>query len=348
MINAVLLVVMVALTLWFLLKDQDLPLIVKELMEVPPVYLMIGSAMVLLFVCSESAIIRILLNAANIKAPFRHCVQYSFIGFFYSMVTPSATGGQPMQVYYMRRHGIRVGTASVVLMIVTIEYKSVLIASGLFLAVFCRSFMQSLDSAVRVFFTLGLILNIVFVAALAVLVFMPQFAHRLVKWLFGKLSKIRFLHLTEERLLRVEEAMDVYQEASGLIRGHIKTILFTQLLTFVQRYILFALTYLVYISLDLHGAHLLPTIGRQSIVAIASDMLPTPGGLGFNEFVYMRIFTPVFGSELMTTVSLTLSRGFSYYFLVIVSGVVTFCAHLVLTVRAHKRSRKEASKERTD
>jgi len=253
-LNAVLLIAMIALTLWVLLKDQDLPRILRELSEVRPVYLVIGAVMVILFVCSESVIVKILLNAANVKAPLRHCIQYSFVGFFYSMITPSATGGQPMQVYYMRRHGIRIGTASVVLMLVTIEYKSVLILTGLFLALFCRNLMGSLDAAVRTLFWFGMFLNMIFVAALGVLAFMPRFAHKLVKWLFSKLSRIRFLHLTEARLQRVENSMDVYQEASGLIRGHVKTIMFTQLLTFVQRFILFGLTYLVYVSLELRGA----------------------------------------------------------------------------------------------
>ncbi len=340
-INAIVLIVTIGLTSWVLLKDQDLPAIFRELLEVRPIYLVGGAALVILFVCGESVIIKILFNAANVKVPLRHCIQFSFIGFFYSMITPSATGGQPMQIYYMRRRGIRIGTASVVLMLVTIQYKSVLIVSGLVLAILCRSFMESLDPAVRVFFTLGMLLNVVFVCGLAVLAFMPKFAHRLVKWLFSKLSKIRFLRLTEERLQRVENSMDVYQEASGLIRGHRKTIAFTQILTFVQRYCLFALTWLVYLSLDLRGAHFVPTIGRQAIVSIASDMLPTPGGLGFNEFVYMRIFTPVFGSELMTTVSLTMSRGFSYYFLVILSGIVTLGVHIYMTVRSHRRKAAE-------
>ena len=33
------------------------------------------------------------------------CIQYSFIGFFYSGITPSATGGQPVQLYYMNKDG---------------------------------------------------------------------------------------------------------------------------------------------------------------------------------------------------------------------------------------------------
>lgn len=36
---------------------------------------------------------------------FDSLYQYSFIGFFYSGITPSATGGQPVQLYYMSKDG---------------------------------------------------------------------------------------------------------------------------------------------------------------------------------------------------------------------------------------------------
>ena len=334
--NIVLLVTLIGLTSWVLLRDHDMPTILHELGQVRPCYLFAGMAMVLVYVCSESVIIKILLKCAQVNAPLHRCIMYSFIGFFYSMVTPSATGGQPMQVYYMRRDGIRVGTASVVLMLVTIEFKSVLIIMGLALAIFFRPFIIALDPVVRVFFWLGLALNVIFVTALEVLVFCPRFAHKLVRGVFRVFSHIRFLHLTPSRLARVEETMDVYREASSMILGNGKTIVLTQLITFFQRFVLFALTYLAYVSLGLSGAHLLPVIGRQAVVSISSDMLPTPGGLGFYEFVYMRIFLPVFGSDLMTTLSLTISRGFSYYFLLLVSGIVTFVSHILMTVRSYR------------
>ena len=54
------------------------------------------------------------------------CIKYSFVGFFYSGITPSATGGQPMQLYYMQKEGHKVSDSSVVLMTVAVVYKLVL------------------------------------------------------------------------------------------------------------------------------------------------------------------------------------------------------------------------------
>lgn len=55
------------------------------------------------------------------------CIQYSFIGFFYSGITPSATGGQPVQLYYMSKDGNRGSDSTVVLMTVAVVYKFVLV-----------------------------------------------------------------------------------------------------------------------------------------------------------------------------------------------------------------------------
>lgn len=50
------------------------------------------------------------------------CISYSFIGFFFSGINPSATGGQPMQLYYMKKDGNKISSASVVLMTVAVIY----------------------------------------------------------------------------------------------------------------------------------------------------------------------------------------------------------------------------------
>ena len=64
------------------------------------------------------------------------CIQYSFIGFFYSGITPSATGGQPVQLYYMNKDGNRISDSTVVLMTVAVVYKFVLVVMGTGILIF--------------------------------------------------------------------------------------------------------------------------------------------------------------------------------------------------------------------
>ena len=81
-------------------------------------------ALGLFFVCMEGTIIRILLGAAGGKSGLLTCISYSFLGFFYSGITPSATGGQPMQLYEMKKDGNSVSSSTVVLIAQLVEHRS--------------------------------------------------------------------------------------------------------------------------------------------------------------------------------------------------------------------------------
>lgn len=92
------------------------------------------------------------------------CIQYSFLGFFYSGITPSATGGQPVQLYYMNKDGNKGADSTVVLMTVAVLYKLVLVWIGCGLLIFCG---RPLHLALENYFPLylvGLLLNIVVIA----------------------------------------------------------------------------------------------------------------------------------------------------------------------------------------
>ena len=130
LLNALFLLSVFALTIWAVFRDQDLGQIAECLAMADWRFLPPAIACVVLFIIGESAIILYLLRTLGTKARFGHCCLYSFIGFFYSCITPSASGGQPMQVIAMRKDDVPVAVSTVVLAIVTITYKLVLVVIG--------------------------------------------------------------------------------------------------------------------------------------------------------------------------------------------------------------------------
>ncbi len=81
-------------------------------------------------------IIHYMMTSLGKKTKLHQCIRYSFIGFFYSCITPSASGGQPAQIYYMSKDGLDVSVSTLVLMIVTITYKAVLVLVGFVVLLF--------------------------------------------------------------------------------------------------------------------------------------------------------------------------------------------------------------------
>lgn len=101
-------------------------------------YWLLAVVCVVLFIGSESVIIYYMMHTIKQKVRLLHCFLYSFVGFFFSCITPSATGGQPAQIHYMRKTRYRFRISTLVLMIVTITYKLVLVVCGIAVFVFVR------------------------------------------------------------------------------------------------------------------------------------------------------------------------------------------------------------------
>lgn len=331
LLNALFLFALLGITVWAVFKDQDLGHIIDTLAGVAPIYLVIGFVLVILYVCSESVIIKYLLAIVQIRVPLINCIRYSFVGFFYSCITPSATGGQPMQIFYMKRQNIDIPTASIILMLVTVEYKFVLVFIGFAISIFGQGFIhQYMGTEVRFFLYLGIALNVFCVSFMSFLIFLPETAKFLILKGFALLKKLHIMKEKNNRTERLNKSMELYKNASVFLRSNRLAILNTTIISFAQRFFLFFITYITYRSFGLHTENAITITLLQSVISISVDMLPLPGGMGISERLYLLIFIPVFGSAAAATASLLMSRGFSYYILILVSGIISLITHLTV------------------
>ena len=127
LLNGLFLLALIGGTFYFILKDQEFDQLLNYILEANPVWLLVGLFLMFIFVSFESVVIHYLSKTLSCAVSFLNCIKYSFVGFFISAITPSATGGQPVQMYYMKSDGIPLTISSLVLMIVTIAYKAVLL-----------------------------------------------------------------------------------------------------------------------------------------------------------------------------------------------------------------------------
>ncbi len=327
-LNILFLLALIAATAYFLLKDQELSGIFSAMEKAKPVWLLLAVALVFVFVCSESVIINYMMKPLKEKTRLRTCIKYSFVGFFYSCITPSASGGQPMQLYYMVKDGLSASVSTLVLMVVTIAYKLVLVLTSLIAFIFCGALIT--DSLGNVVYILiyGIAANILFISAFVILILKPNLAEWLaVKWT----SFLAFLHIVKDKEARIERtknSMSSYREGAQYLLKRPMMFVKIYLITFIQRMALFAVTWCVYRSFGLTGTHLYEILILQTIISLSVDMLPLPGGVGASEASFVVMFKKIFGESLLYP-GMLLSRGISYYFLVAVSGVVSIAAHII-------------------
>lgn len=335
--NVLFIILIAFLTLHLLLKNAELKTIISDLERADKRWLAVGALFVFCFVAGESVIIKYMLHMFGDRTPFIRCLKYSFIGFFYSYITPSASGGQPAQMYYMKKDGIKLGYSTLIMLVIAIAYKAVLVVLGVFFYLFEHDFVMDSVGDYHWLLIVGFLLNIAYITGLVLLFFKPRWARRQAIRIVFLLVK---LHILRRRKLdayikRINRICDTYIEGSQYIKKHLRSVFNIFVMTTVQRLFLFAVSWTVYRSYGLSGTSLLAIITLQTMIAITVEMLPLPGAAGITEACFMVMFSGVFGEELVTS-GMLLSRGLTFYLLLIVGAVITFIAHFI----AMRRSRK--------
>ena len=326
--NGVFLAVVFALTIYGVFHGEDLSSMMDAIHRADKRWLIPGIALVAFFIWGESIIIWYVMRSSGIQLKKRTCFLFSSVGFFFSCITPSASGGQPMQIYYMKKEKISIPVSTVILMIVTITYKLVLVVIGIGIAIFGRGFLHKYLEGILPVFYLGLALNIFCVTFMTILVFHPLLAKAIMVKGMKLLERLHLVKKKDGRLKKLEDSMDTYRNTAAYLKNNPFVIVKVIGITFIQRMALFAVTWFVYQAFGLHGTGFWEILFLQAVISVSVDMLPLPGGMGISETLFLNIFSPVFGGLLLP--GMVLSRGLGYYGELLISAAFTVVAQLTI------------------
>ena len=187
-------------TVYMVFRGEDLKQTLAVIAQLRKLWLLPAVLCVIFFIWGESIIIYYMMGTLHVRLKKWTCFLFSSIGFFYSCITPSASGGQPAQIYYMRQKDIPVPVSTLVLMVVTITYKAVLVLMGLGLMAFGRGFLHTYLQEILPVFYLGIGLNVICVAALVVLVFHNSLAQSMMRGGLALLERLKMEGVQVERV----------------------------------------------------------------------------------------------------------------------------------------------------
>lgn len=336
-LNIALILIITFLTLHLIFKEQELPEIIRDLKSADKRWIAGGAAAAVAFVAGESVIIHYMLRVLEQKTNFFRCLKYSFIGFFFSYITPSSTGGQPMQMYHMKKDKIKIGYSTLIMLLITIAYKSVLILMALGFMMFNFGTVEQYAGDMKWLIVLGFVLNLSFIALLLLVFLKPIWARALGIKTVGLLSKLRVIKRKNkdkytEKVIRI---CDTYAMGTDYIKKNLAVVFKIFVLTALQRICLFSVTWIVYKAYGLSGTSFIDILTLQIIIAVAVEMLPLPGAAGISEGCFLLTFTEIFGEELVKP-ALLINRGITFYLILLIGAVVTLGAHII-NIKREKR-----------
>lgn len=326
-IGAAILVVLMAVTFWVLLRDMPLTRLASVLGQLKPGWIIGGLGLMLLMLCFEASCTRQILPCLGHKTSLLRCLSYSFAGFYFSAITPSATGGQPAQIYCMSRDGVSAAHGTLNMLLLAMCYQVTLLLFAAAAAVLYPWLLAEMGSGMLLLLIYGILINVALTAGMLCLMFLPNAARKICTGVLNLLVKIRLVRNRARAEEKLERQMEDYHSGAECLRRN-PTLPFRLLgCSILQLSALFSVPYMVYRAFGLSGYGVLELLGAQALLTLAVGSLPLPGAVGASEGGFLRGFTLFFGAELVTPAVLV-SRGISFYSFMVLSGVITLAVQL--------------------
>ena len=323
--NLIFFILLIFLTFWLIFKDQDMNELYRVVKSANILYILLGIIVMLMYYLMESYNIRSLLKSFDEKITIFSALKFTWIGFFFSAITPAASGGQPLEIYYMTKEKISGAKATMALLIQLCGFQISTISLGIICAIINPIILQS---GLIWLFLLGLTINGFALIIMLICVFSKRLTKKMVNIVI-KLLKIFKLKNVEERKIRIEKGVEKYNESSIYIKSNKKEFIKAILRVFIQICLYYSVPFCVYKAFGLNSYNFFQIFTMQAILYTTVSGLPLPGAIGISESVFLGIFETAFGSELLSGAML-LNRGITFYLYVIVSLVVVVINALIM------------------
>ncbi|MEG0918927.1 MAG: lysylphosphatidylglycerol synthase transmembrane domain-containing protein [Anaerovoracaceae bacterium] len=334
-LSGIFFVLIVGLTFRVLFSGDTFAKLMEIIPKVDKRFLFIGALSMSLFVICEGLNIRRLLKLLKCKCGFWKGIKYSSIGFFFSSITPSASGGQPMQLYFMSKDNVNVSVGTLALIVELASYQVVTLTMAIIGFIYQYKFIESISVNLKLLLGLGVFLNFMVFVAIMIAMFSKSFAGKAVDFILNLLGKfnIKKIHKWKES---AHEQIKMYHGGVTIIKNNPKTVIMTILTTLVGITGLHSVTYFVYRSFGLSQYGFFTVLALQAVLYIAVSAIPLPGAVGVSEGGFMMLFKTLFTTGIISSAVL-LSRGLSFYLYVIITGLFILIYQGIMKAKEGKK-----------
>ena len=342
--NSIFFIALISVTFFILFKDSSVSNILISLKSVNLFYIFIGIICMFIFIICEGINIRRMLKIFSYDISVFQGLKYSFVGFFFSSITPSASGGQPMQVYYMKRDNINISHSSLVLLMELASFQIVTVTIAVIGIIANLDFIMNLNYTMRILIFLGLLINLLIICFIILAIFSKKFTMKLAELFLRLISILKFIDVEKIRK-QVKEQISQYQQGAILIIENKYIFIKVLLITIIQIGAMYSITFFVYKAFGLDDFSFFTVFLIQAILFISVSAIPLPGAVGTSEGSFLTLFKTLFPSSSLSSAML-LSRGISFYLFVIISGIVVASIILLKSKSSIKCSKGSLTNEK--
>ena len=320
--HSFILLLVTLLVLYLVLKD-NFSKIMGLLLSMKLGYLLLAVIFIFLYWVFKSIVMYIVARHYSKSIKGFNIFKQIVITQFFNGITPFSTGGQPMQIYMLKKSNISLAKSTNIVMQDFMMYQVALVLYGIFAVVanYRFGFFESVPLLRRLVF-LGFLINTLVCLMVVILCFSKKTSKKIFDLCFKILSKIKFIKNPNEvrekwnnRLLEFQESADLFMRNKSLfLKGTILNILALTSYYIIPFFIILGMR-------DTTNMSVLNVIVSSAYTLVIGSFVPIPGGTGGIEYGFLKFFGNVNTGSTLSAM-LLMWRFITYYLGMIIGGVM--------------------------
>ncbi len=312
---------------------------IQEIKEILPrinlKWIGISFISVILFWLSDALLLGHITSYIFTKQKFNKSLKIGIMGLYYGALTPFASGGQPMQVVYMKHDGIPLGVSTAIITLKFIVYElslcflyivAMILKGSIFYTNYHHAFWLT---------TIGFLLNLIAVAFISMGMLNRKVTENIVHRFIHFLSKIKIIRKEEKRNAKIDKLIDDFNISSAYIKNNMLNFLISIFISIFNMAFLFAIPYFIYRAFGLNQEPFILIFTLQAFLFLAVSLVPLPGAAGASEGGFYLFFSSMFGS-IPVFMPMIIWRFFTYYLILLVGSFLVVLRELVHIHRSHQ------------
>lgn len=319
-INIIILVLVSFIVLFFSLKD-NFTSVVDYFININYFWILIACGFYVLNIFFQSMAQYRFLKEVKPDYKKSSCFRLMSMAMFFNGITPFSSGGQPFEMYLLKKEGIKVSDSANALLQNFITYQFSLIFIGT-IALITNVYLEIIpdDMLLRKIVIIGYIVN---VSVMALIIFLSRGKKtntKIFNKIFNFLFKFKFIKNREEKKQKAEKMLDDFYNSTAIMKNNFRNTVLSFVYNILSLLCLYIIPLFIYLSLDNNDMTVINSLVLSGYTFLIGSFVPIPGGSGGLEYAYTTFFGGFYSGGLLSA-SMLLWRLITYYLGIIIGGI---------------------------
>ncbi len=318
--NTFILIFITIIVIYLVLKD-DFKNIVDLLIKMDLKFLVI--CFILFFI---SIFLRAYISYKTVNDKKRYSLKesmkHNIIVQFFNGITPFSTGGQPMEVYMLTKHGISANKGTMIILQNFIFYQIALVIFGI-LAVGYNYYFHIFPrvTLLKKLVFLGFFINTLVAIGIFIISFSKKTTTMIMKIIVRILTKIRIVKDQEKLESNFNKRLDEFHKSAKELRKRKSLCILGVLCNLLSLACLYIIPlFIIYGMNDYTSINLFECLTASAYVLLIGAFVPIPGASGGIEYGFLTFFGNFLTSS-ANSAAMLIWRFITYYFAMIIGAI---------------------------